>query len=160
MSKRHGIIVAMTRDRVIGRDGTTPWHYSADLKRFKRLTSHSTIIMGRKTWDSLPKKPLPQRQNIVISRSKLSEVEHYSSIPDAIAAARYDSVWCIGGASIYEQTVDECHLLDITYVPEKIDPAGCVLFPEVNWSRWDAGPERPLAEDKRLVNQIFNIRTL
>ncbi|CAI8038326.1 Dihydrofolate reductase [Geodia barretti] len=87
----------MTEDGVIGLGGTLPWHYSADLKRFKRVTLNSTIIMGRKTWDSLPIQPLPERQNIVITRNKSLEVEHYSSLAQAIQVARYERIWFIGG---------------------------------------------------------------
>ena len=91
MARCSGIIVAMTEDGVIGLGGTLPWHYSADLKRFKRVTLNSTIIMGRKTWDSLPIQPLPERQNIVITRNKSLEVEHYSGAPARAAKHRYYS---------------------------------------------------------------------
>ena len=64
------LILAAAENGVIGRDGAIPWHISDDLKRFKTLTMGKTIVMGRKTWDSLPKKPLPGRRNIVVSWQK------------------------------------------------------------------------------------------
>ena len=79
-----GILVAVSPEGVIGKNNTIPWHYSADLRRFKRLTIGNTIIMGRKTWDSLPIKPLPKRRNIVIIRNDIENVECFRSIDEAI----------------------------------------------------------------------------
>jgi len=145
----------MTKNHVIGKDGAVPWRYSADLKRFKRLTLNSTVIMGRKTWDSLHVQPLPQRHNIVVTRGHLSGVEHYDSIAAAIAAAKCEQLWVIGGASIYRQAIDYCRLLDITYIPDDIDSSGCALFPDIDWTQWTGGPKAPLDDDKRLINQRF-----
>ena len=75
-----GILVATSPEGIIGKDNTIPWHYSEDLKRFKRLTVGKNIIMGRKTWESLPIKPLPDRRNIVITRSSIDNVECFKSI--------------------------------------------------------------------------------
>ena len=74
----------MNEDRVIGRDGTLPWHYSQDLKRFKRLTTGSTIIMGRNTYESIGSKPLPNRDNRVVTRSRFENVACFSSVDDAL----------------------------------------------------------------------------
>ena len=79
-----GILVATSPEGVIGKDNTIPWYYSEDLKRFKRLTIGKTVIMGRNTWESLPIKPLPERRNIVITRSSLDEVECFRSIDEAV----------------------------------------------------------------------------
>ena len=65
---RIAFVVAVSRNGIIGRDGGLPWHISSDLKRFKEITMGKPIIMGRKTWDSLPRKPLPGRLNIVVTR--------------------------------------------------------------------------------------------
>ncbi len=158
MKRTAAMIVAMTKNRVIGRDGTIPWHYSADLKRFKRMTLDSTVIMGRKTWESLHIQPLPQRHNVVVTRGHLSDVEHYNCIEKAIAAAKCEKLWVIGGASIYKQAIDYCRLIDITYVPDHIDSAHCALFPEIDWSQWTGGPKAPLEDDSRLVNQQFTLK--
>ncbi|MEM7196294.1 MAG: dihydrofolate reductase, partial [Pseudomonadota bacterium] len=79
-----GALVAMNADRIIGLDGTIPWHHSEDLKRFKRLTTGTVIIMGRLTWESIGSKPLPERKNIVISRSQVDSVECYTSVESAL----------------------------------------------------------------------------
>ena len=92
-----GAIVAISANGVIGKDGDLPWHYSEDLKRFKQLTLDSTIIMGRNTWDSLPRKPLPKRRNIVITRRGVEGVENYSSIEEALEKRGFtgvDNRWC------------------------------------------------------------------
>ena len=91
----------MNADGVIGKAGTTPWHYSADLRRFKRTTLDSTVVMGRKTWDSLPFKPLPQRQNIVITRGSTLDVTHCDSITKAMELAEHARVWVIGLSLIH-----------------------------------------------------------
>ena len=83
------IIVAMTKNRTIGKNNQIPWHLSEDLKNFKRITTNNTVIMGRKTFDSIGK-PLPNRNNIVISRTpqEIPGVVVCNSIPDAIKTAK------------------------------------------------------------------------
>jgi len=149
-----GAIVAMTEDGVIGKDGTLPWHYSADLKRFKRLTMGATIIMGRKTWESLPKKPLPGRRNIVITRSDIPDVECFRSIEGALADCTGD-VWFIGGAQLFEQGLAYCDLIDMTYVPDKVKGENIVRLDNVAWDEWDAGPLVVHEDDVRLKHQVF-----
>ena len=151
------IIVAMTKTGVIGLDGGIPWHYSADLKRFKRLTLKSSIIMGRKTWESLPRRPLPDRQNIVITNSRLPDVEHYSSLDKAIENVRRREYWIIGGASIYSLAIDYCNRMDVTYVPDNIKDPACIYFPRIDWSRWQAGEKVQYEDDVRLYHQEFRI---
>ena len=77
----------------IGKDGKLPWHISEDLQNFKKITSNSTIIMGRKTWDSLPFKPLSNRRNIVLSRTKQNQVETYASYESCIAKLEKDNAF-------------------------------------------------------------------
>ena len=97
----------------IGKNGTLPWpHNSADLKWFKSLTEHSTIIMGRKTWDSLPVKPLPKRKNIVVSSSSVEGAHISVSIDQlkkiTIPMLEYvGDIWIIGGAQLLESCIDE-----------------------------------------------------
>ena len=123
MSKpRISLIVAIDSRGGIGKDNTIPWHISEDLKRFKRLTTGHTIIMGRKTWDSLPKKPLSGRLNIVLSRNPIKNWVNMD--PDSpvyflldwgpilkIASEwekgkRNPEVFIIGGAQIFRQAID------------------------------------------------------
>jgi len=149
-----GAIVAMTEDRVIGKDGTLPWHYSADLKRFKRLTMGSTIIMGRKTWESLLKKPLPGRRNIVITRSDIPDVECFKNIEGALADCTGD-VWFIGGAQLFEHGLAYCDIIDITYVPDKVEGENIVRLDSIAWEEWDASPIAVHEDDVRLKHQVF-----
>lgn len=148
----------MNADRVIGKAGTTPWHYSADLKRFKRTTLESTVIMGRKTWDSLPFKPLPQRQNIVITRGASVGVTSCGSISEAIESAHCERIWVIGGAEIYALAMEHCNRMDITYVPDRIDGPDCTFFPTIDWSRWSASPRVQFEDDERLFRQNFTLK--
>lgn len=157
--RRGKIIVAMTVDGVIGRNNKVPWHYSADLRRFKRLTTNSTVIMGRKTWESLPIQPLPDRQNIVITRSGILGVEHYSSLDEALKHAHKDMVWFIGGAQLYLTALEYTKILDVTYVPDKINDVSSVRFPSIDWAQWDAGPKIQYEDDQRLYRQQFSFRT-
>lgn len=147
----------MTRDRVIGRDNQIPWHYSEDFKRFKRVTLGGVIIMGRKTWESIGSHPLPGRRNIVISRSQVRDVEHYASVEAALASCRSEGlpIWFIGGAQIYAAALPECDLLDITWVPDRIEPVGAVLFPEIDPRQWRETEPRPLESDARLILQQY-----
>ncbi len=145
----------MTKDRVIGKDGDIPWHYSEDLKRFKRKTIDSTIIMGRKTWESIGSKPLPRRRNIVISSRKLKDVECCSSIESALENVE-DKVWIIGGGQIYQASLDYCDAVDITWIPETIEGEGIVKFPELDHSQWQAGEVVVNEFDDRLHHQLFS----
>ena len=147
----------MTKDRVIGLDNKIPWHYSQDFKRFKQITLNSSIIMGRKTWESIRCKALPKRRNIVISRKPVANVEHYHSIGDALNACKGDKapIWFIGGGYIYAEALSHCTHLDITTVPDIINPQNAVLFPEIEAEIWLAGPVTPLQADPRLSVQTF-----
>ena len=131
------IIVAMSSNRVIGVNNTLPWHISEDLKHFKSLTTGHTIIMGRKTYESIGR-PLPNRRNIVISRNteasyEGAEVVH--SIEDAFSICKNDNeVFVIGGSDIYEQALS---LVDYIYITEiKKSFSGDAFFPEINKQMW------------------------
>ncbi len=152
-----GAIVAMTRAHVIGIDGTLPWHYSADLKRFKRITMGGVVIMGRVTWDSIGAKALPGRRNIVISRSTVPDVEHYNNVKQAIKMYPKRRIWVIGGAQIYALAMPYLNRLDVTYVPEFITDSNAVKFPEIDKSCWTGGKKKykvPGTED--LHYRIFH----
>ena len=108
------LIWAQDTNAAIGKDGTLPWHYSEDLKNFKKLTTGHTIIMGRKTWDSLPIKPLPNRKNIVISSTEQTGVDSYNSIDTCMEYLEKNqslqNIFVIGGMSIYKHFYDERNL--------------------------------------------------
>lgn len=107
------IIAALDRNRVIGKSGKLPWHLPEDLKRFKRITSGHTVLMGRKTFESLGK-PLPNRRNVVLSSQPLPGVECYRSLSEALQALEdVTTVYVIGGGEIFQQAlpiVDGLHL--------------------------------------------------
>jgi dihydrofolate reductase len=131
------IIVAMSSNRVIGVNNSLPWHLSEDLKHFKTLTTGHTIIMGRKTYESIGK-PLPNRRNIVISRNLnafYGGVEVVHSLEDAFSTSSNDKeVFIIGGSNIYEQSL---HLVEHLYITEiKKAFEGDAFFPEIDKSLW------------------------
>ena len=131
------IIVAMAKNHVIGVNNQLPWHLPEDLKHFKEKTLNQTVIMGRKTFESLPEnfRPLPQRENIVISRQHLN-VEHIKVAPnlnDAFNLASHN-VFIIGGASIYQQAISLVDCLEITEID--LEVKGDAFFPEINLNVW------------------------
>ena len=139
------IIVAMTRDGVIGKDGRLPWRLSADLRRFKSLTMGHTLIMGRKTWQSLGR-PLPGRTSIVISRQQSlalpAEVVVAHSFEEALHHARHDDTpFVIGGAEIYALALPVAARLHITWVEAQIDG-------DTHFSPWNVADWR-LVEEQR-----------
>ena len=151
-----GILVAVSPEGIIGKNNTIPWHYSADLKRFKLLTTGKTIIMGRKTWESLPVKPLPNRRNIVISRSSIENVDCFRSIDEALETCKGD-IWFIGGAGIYEEAMLKSDVIDMTLVPDNVSGEGCIYFPKIG-IEWIEGETKPLKEDTKLMHKNYTRR--
>ena len=135
--RKISIIVAMATNRVIGINNSLPWHISDDLKRFKQLTTGHTIIMGRKTYESIGK-ALPNRTNIVVSRQKkihYPDVIMCDSIEDAIIQVDdMHDIFIIGGAQIYEQALPFANHMFVTHVDREIH--GDVFFPEYNEKQW------------------------
>jgi dihydrofolate reductase len=131
MSKRIiGLIVSHSENYVIGKNNEIPWRgkYPEDLKRFKCITEGCTIIMGRNTWESIGRRPLPKRKNIVITSHDLNNtVETYKSIPKALEAHRNSDIWFIGGFKIYVEALNYVNVIDITLIPEYISENDCGL---------------------------------
>ena len=132
------IIVAVSEDWGIGKNNELLWHISEDLKRFKRLTSGNTVIMGKRTWESLPRKPLPGRINIVLTDDKTETIENAVtaySIEDSLSKCdKTGEIFIIGGGSIYRQFMPIADRLYITYVHKKA-PAD-IFFPEIDLKVW------------------------
>lgn len=132
-------IVAMAKDRAIGRNGSLPWRLPEDLAHFKSTTMGHPIIMGRKTWESLPKRPLPGRRNIVISRNadyKAEGAEIYPAIEDAIAACGLtESPVIIGGAQLYRSALPYCTQVIITEIYTTV-PDADTHFPDLCENEW------------------------
>jgi dihydrofolate reductase len=119
------LVVAMSDNGVIGREGVLPWRIPEDMRHFKALTMGKPCIMGRKTWDSLPRKPLPGRANIVITRDKNFRTEDATvvhSFDDALARAGHaDEICVIGGAEIYSVALPSAHRIHLTQVHAKFE---------------------------------------
>ncbi|MGH6855325.1 MAG: dihydrofolate reductase [Aestuariivirga sp.] len=133
-------VVAVSRNGVIGRDGALPWHISSDLKRFKQITMGKPVIMGRKTWESLPKRPLAFRSNIVITRQPDYDAPGARIAADrerALAIARAgtpEEIAVIGGAEIFRLFLP---LADRVYLTEvDLAVAGDTFFPELAPAMW------------------------
>ncbi len=137
MMKKISIIVAMSKNRVIGVKNSLPWHISEDLKRFKRLTTGYPIIMGRKTFESIGK-PLPERRNIVISRNqnlKVQDVEVVKSIEDALKICSSENlIYIIGGEQIYNLAMPYANNIHLTEVNKEVE--GDAFFPEFDKKEW------------------------
>jgi dihydrofolate reductase len=124
---RLALIAAIARNRVIGRAGTLPWHIPDDLKRFKRLTTGRTVLMGRKTFASIGR-PLPHRRNVVISTQEIPGVESYCLLEDALEAVKNDEqVFVIGGGQLYAALLDRADELFLTLVDNDVE--GDTFFP-------------------------------
>ena len=137
MRRPLALIAAVARNGVIGRDGALPWRLPEDLRRFRALTTGHSIVMGRRTWQSLPR-ALPGRQNIVVTREAgfaADDALVVHSLAAALAAAACpDPVFCIGGAEIYRMALP---IADIAYVTEIArDFAGDTSFPPLDPARW------------------------
>ena len=129
------IIVAMSKNRVIGKDNKMPWHLSNDLKNFKKITVGKTIVMGRLTYDSIGK-ALPERKNIVLSRNLIdSNVFIFDNFEEVLDFTKdEDEVFIIGGQDIYSQTIDKVNKLYLTTIDANIE--GDKYFPEIDISKW------------------------
>ena len=124
-------VVAVSQNGVIGKDGKLPWHFSADLKFFKNLTTNHTVIMGRKTFDSIGK-ALPNRKNIVISRQPHAEVpgaEFVTSIEAALRRATQGETFIIGGAVIFGETMNLVNGIYLTRIGQDFE--GDAFYPAV-----------------------------
>lgn len=111
------LILAKSRNNVIGLNNTLPWVIKDDLKRFKDLTSGHHVLMGRKTFESLGK-PLPNRTNVVLSKNKIENVNCFDNLEKAIIFAKENNeneLFVIGGSNVYEQTID---FADVIYLTE------------------------------------------
>lgn len=119
------LIVAMADNGVIGKDGKLPWRIPEDLRHFKALTIGKPCVMGRKTWDSLPRKPLPDRENIVITRDRNFSADGAfvaHSLDEALSRASAEAETCvIGGAEIYKAALPRADLIHLTQVHAHID---------------------------------------
>ena len=146
------LLAAVAHGGVIGRDGTVPWHLPEDLTRFRELTTGHAVVMGRRTWDSLPDRfrPLPGRRNVVVTRNEkwhAAGAERAASVEEALRGlAPEDSVFVIGGAEVYAAALPWADELLLTEIDRKVD--GDTFFPDWDRGRFDeVTREDRLAED-------------
>lgn len=150
-------VVAMSRNRVIGRDNKLPWHFPSDLKSFKELTWGHTILMGRKTYDSIGR-PLPGRQSIVLTRSVRTDesekgpVWYVTNLQSALEDAPHDKkVFIIGGAEIFRQTLEIVDGIYLTLIDA--DYEGDVFYPELPANF--AEKSRELIQENPRIERIY-----
>ncbi len=141
MSKlKISLIAAIADNGVIGNQNSLPWYLPEDLKRFKKLTEGKTVVMGKKTFDSIMTrlgKPLPNRVNVVLTRqpdTQLPEGVQIIHNSEEIKNIKADEIIIIGGGQVYQEFLDQADKLHITHVHQK--PEGEIMFPEVDWSKW------------------------
>lgn len=164
---RIAFVVAVARNGVIGAKGDLPWRISSDLKRFKQITMGKPVIMGRKTWESLPKRPLAGRLNIVITRDRSYEAQGaivVASVDEALAAARHadaEEICVIGGSEIFRQFLalaDRLYLTEVDLAPE-----GDAVFPPLDFSQWTETSRevhpRALNDDAGFVLRVLDRKT-
>ena len=148
------LIAAIARNGVIGKDNRLPWHLPADLKHFKALTTGHTVIMGRKTWESLPEKfrPLPGRRNIVVTRNRDYRAEGATvvgSLDAPIHASQTLTPFVIGGAELYAHALPLAQRLELTEIDADIE--GDAHFPH-----WDRRPWREAARETHRAEAGWN----
>ncbi|RZJ64868.1 MAG: dihydrofolate reductase [Flavobacterium sp.] len=153
-----GLVVAISENNAIGKDNQLLWHLPADLKHFKEITSGHTIIMGRKTYDSIGR-PLPNRRNIVITRStdlQIPNVEVVNSLDSAISLCEGENeVFIIGGAEIYKHAIQFTDRIYLTTVHQTYEAD--VYFPELNKNEWkEISSEFHPADEKNSVAYTFS----
>nr|AIA18967.1 Dihydrofolate reductase [uncultured bacterium] len=129
------LVVAIAQNGVIGNNGLIPWHISDDMKRFKALTLGHTVVMGRKTWDSLPRKPLPGRINVVVTRQTDWQAEGAvvaNSLGQATAGTS-GTVMVIGGAEIYERALPLASRIERTEIHKDFDGDARFVLDRTGW---------------------------
>lgn len=154
------IIAAVSDNYVIGKNNTLPWHLPADLKHFKEITTGHAVVMGKRTFESLPNGPLPNRKNIVLTSIPEGEYSQYyeaTSLRDAIDLSEHiDEVYIIGGASLFKQALDYPGIdhMHITWVHAEIQ--GDTFFPEFSEKEWKlVNCERHQADKKNPYDYSF-----
>jgi dihydrofolate reductase len=134
------IIAAMAENRIIGRDSRLPWSISEDMKHFRELTRGWPCIMGRKTWEGLPKKPLPGRPNIIISKTLAQKNEGATVFPSLAEAIEHcrdsaEKIYICGGGMIYREAMEYADAIELTLIHAEYE--GDAFFPEIDPSLWE-----------------------
>ena len=155
---RRSLVVAMARNRVIGRDNALPWRLPADLAHFRKVTMGHPIVMGRRTYESIGK-PLPGRKNIVVTRNRAFQAPGCTVVPSLEAAweaaGDADEVCVIGGTSLFEETLPIADVIHLTEV--EADVPGDTYFPPFDRGAWR---EKEIARQPADARHAYPIRIL
>ena len=153
------LICAVSKNNVIGNNNKLPWNISEDLKRFRELTSENIIVMGRKTYDSIGR-PLPKRENLVLSKNKKLKIENVKvfNTPQEILDFYHKreeekDLFIIGGNYIYELFIEYCDYLLITFVDKEYK--GDAYFPKIDWTEWELTKEEKKSDDQENLTYYF-----
>lgn len=135
------LVAAISKNNCIGKDNAIPWDIPEDMKRMREITRGKVLIMGRKTWESIPehRRPLPQRTNVVITRDKNyalpAGAERFDSVAEAIAAHKNEEIIGFGGQRIFEEMIGLADVLDLTLVDQNIENCHA-FFPAIDPAAW------------------------
>ena len=153
------LICAVSKNNVIGYNNKLPWNISEDLKRFRELTSENIIVMGRKTYDSIGR-PLPKRENLVLSKNKKLKIENVKvfNTPQEILDFYHKreeekDLFIIGGNYIYELFIEYCDYLLITFVDKEFE--GDAYFPKIDWTEWELTNEEKKSDEQENLTYYF-----
>ena len=153
------LICAVSKNNVIGNNNKLPWSISEDLKRFRELTSENIIVMGRKTYDSIGR-PLPKRENLVLSKNKKLKIENAKvfNTPQEILDFYHKreeekDLFIIGGNYIYELFIEYCDYLLITFVDKEYK--GDAYFPKIDWTEWELTNEEKKSDNQENLTYYF-----
>jgi dihydrofolate reductase len=134
------IVAAVAENGCIGKDGDLPWRIPEDLRHYRAITMGKVVVMGRRTWESIPARfrPLPGRRNVVVTRQLdyplPAGVERFASLADALAAHADDDVVVNGGGAVYAEAIACADVLDVTHVHREVD--GDAFFPPIDPAVW------------------------
>lgn len=152
------LIVAMDNNRLIGKENDLPWRLPADLQYFKQTTMGHTIVMGRKTFESIGK-PLPNRRNVILTGNKdyhHEGVKVIHSVDDLMSLEEESELFVIGGATVYEQTMNVATRLYVTHIEEAFE--GDTYFPEINSSVWkEVSKKQGIKDEKNPYVYYFTV---
>ena len=159
MNKALTLIAAMGKNRAIGLDGRMPWHLPAELQHFKKATMGKAIVMGRKTWQAIGR-PLPGRQNIVVSRNPDFHAEGVglaASLEDAVDISESDEVMVIGGGQLYALALPLAQRMVLTLID--IEPEADTWFPEWDDKDWSQTSEIhfPIGDKNKLAYRVIEL---
>ncbi|MDF2947055.1 MAG: dihydrofolate reductase [Bacillales bacterium] len=150
------IIVAMDENGLIGKDNDLPWYLPNDLRYFKKITTGNTILMGRKTFESIGR-PLPNRKNVILTRNKNYFSDNITVIHSIEEIEKLDigeNLYVIGGAEIFKELIDITDKLYITKIYSTFD--GDVFFPKIDWDIWEVeSVETGLVDEKNIYPHDF-----